>query len=63
MNKDSKIYLDKANKKKINKPPDGLREFQRGRYCSLLKPKIPKHRGPNERNEKKSLITIIFRPS
>ena len=49
--------------KKINKPPGGHRkyaEIQHGSCCSLLKPKIPKYRKPNERNAKESSIAMNF---
>jgi len=38
-------------------------KIQRANYCSLLKPKIPKYREPNERNAEGSSITINFHPS
>jgi len=35
-------------------------EIQRASYCLLLKPKIPKYRGPNGRDAQASSITINF---
>ena len=51
--------------KKINKPPDGCRKLNMQKFSvegtvHLIKSKIPKYRGPNERNAKRRSTTVIF---